>query len=39
MEKYDFAGYATKNNVRCTDGRVIRKEVRFHLCGVTIIIP
>lgn len=25
MEKYDFAGYATKNNVRCTDGRVIRK--------------
>ena len=25
MEKYDFAGYATKNDVRCTDGRVIRK--------------
>lgn len=25
MEKYDFAGYATKNNVRCTDGRVIKK--------------
>ena len=25
MEKYDFAGYATKNNIRCTDGRVIKK--------------
>lgn len=25
MEKYDFSGYATKNNVRCTDGRVIKK--------------
>lgn len=25
MDKYDFSGYATKNNIRCTDGRVIRK--------------
>lgn len=25
MKKYDFSGYATKNDVRCTDGRVIRK--------------
>lgn len=22
---YDFAGYATKNNIRCSDGRTIRK--------------
>lgn len=24
-EKYDFAGWATKNDIRCADGRVIRK--------------
>ncbi len=23
-KKYDFAGWATKNNIRCTDGRTIR---------------
>ena len=23
---YDFSGYATKNNLKCTDGRVIRKD-------------
>ena len=22
--KYDFSGYVTKNNLRCSDGRVIR---------------
>lgn len=25
-KKYDFAGWATKNDVRCADGRVIRKN-------------
>lgn len=25
MANYDFSGYATKNDIRCTDGRVIRK--------------
>jgi HK97 family phage prohead protease len=24
--KYDFSGYATKNDVKCTDGRTIRKD-------------
>ena len=23
-KKYDFAGWATKNNIRCSDGRTIR---------------
>lgn len=23
---YDFSGYATKNDLRCTDGRIIRKD-------------
>lgn len=26
MEKYDFCGYATRNNVRCSDGRTIMKN-------------
>ena len=25
-KKYDFAGWATKNDVRCADGRIIRKN-------------
>ena len=25
-EKYDFSGWATKNNLRCSDGRTIRKN-------------
>lgn len=24
--KYDFGGYATRNNLTCTDGRVIKKD-------------
>ena len=24
-KKYDFGGYATRNNLRCSDGRIIRK--------------
>lgn len=30
---FDFSGYATKNNIRCTDGRVIRKDAFKHLDG------
>lgn len=26
MEKYDFSGWATRNNLRCSDGRVIMKD-------------
>lgn len=26
MDKYDFSGYATRNNLRCGDGRTIRKN-------------
>lgn len=26
VEKYDFKGYCTKNNVKCADGRTIRKD-------------
>lgn len=26
MDKYDFSGYATRNNLRCGDGRTIRKD-------------
>ena len=26
MDKYDFSGWATRNNLRCGDGRTIRKD-------------
>ena len=26
MEKYDFSGWATRNDLRCSDGRVIRRD-------------
>lgn len=26
VEKYDFKGYCTKNNIKCADGRTIRKD-------------
>jgi len=26
MEKFDFSGWATRNNLRCADGRIIRKD-------------
>ena len=26
MEKYDFSGWATRNDLRCADGRVIKKD-------------
>lgn len=33
MEKYDFEGWATKNDVVCSDGRIIRKDAFKHNDG------
>ena len=33
---YDFAGWATKNNLRCSDGRVIRKNAFADQNGKTV---
>lgn len=35
-KNYDFSGYATKNNIRCSDGRTIRKDAFKHLDGQTV---
>lgn len=32
-KKYDFSGYATKNNLKCTDGRTIMKDAFKHQDG------
>ena len=26
MENYDFSGWATRNDLKCSDGRIIRKD-------------
>ena len=31
--KYDFSGYATKNDLKCSDGRTIRKDAFKHADG------
>ena len=36
MDKYDFSGWATKANVRCSDGRVIAKDA-FKECDGKIV--
>lgn len=36
MEKYDFSGWATRNDLRCTDGRTIRKDAFKHCDGKTV---
>ncbi len=33
---YDFSGYATRNDVLCTDGRTIRKNAFMHQDGKTV---
>lgn len=33
IKNYDFAGWATRNNVRCSDGRVIMKDAFKHNNG------
>lgn len=35
--KYDFSGYATKNGLKCSDGRIIQKDAFKHQDG--IIVP
>ena len=34
--KYDFSGWATKNNIRCADGRTIRKDAFKDNDGQTV---
>ena len=36
MEKYDFSGWATKNNLLCSDGRTILKDAFKHNDGRTV---
>lgn len=33
MQNYDFCGWATKNDIKCTDGRVIRRDAFKHCDG------
>ena len=33
---YDFSGYATRNDIQCTDGRTIRKNAFAHQDGKTV---
>lgn len=35
-EKFDFSGYATKVDLKCADGRVIRKDAFKHNDGQTV---
>lgn len=34
--KYDFCGYATRNNIQCSDGRIIRKNAFKECDGTTV---
>ena len=36
--KYDFSGYATKNDLKCSDGRTIRKNAFKDCDGMTVPI-
>ena len=36
MSKYDFSGWATKNNLKCSDGRTIMKDAFKHNDGQTV---
>lgn len=36
MEKYDFHGWATRNDLRCSDGRIIRRDAFKHCGGKTV---
>ena len=36
MVKCDFSGWATRNNVRCTDGRTIMKDAFKHCDGLEV---
>lgn len=36
MPKFDFSGYATKNDLRCSDGRTIRRNAFAHQDGMKV---
>ena len=36
MKKFDFSGWATRNDIRCADGRVIRKDAFKNNDGRTV---
>lgn len=36
MKEYDFCGWATKNDLQCSDGRIIRKDAFKHHDGETV---
>ena len=36
MENYDFSGWATKNDLKCSDGRIIRKDAFKHCDGLKV---
>lgn len=36
MENYDFSGWATKNDIRCSDGLIIREDAFKHCDGLTV---
>jgi len=37
-KRYDFSGYATKNNIKCTDGRTIKEDAFKHNDGLKVPI-
>lgn len=36
MEQYDFKGWATRNDLKCSDGRIIRRDAFKHCSGMTV---
>lgn len=36
MDKFDFSGWATRNDVKCSDGRTIMKDAFKHCDGVEV---
>ena len=36
MVNYDFSGWATRNDIKCSDGRTIRKDASKHNDGQTV---
>lgn len=36
MDRFDFSGWATKANLKCSDGRVIMKDAFKHMDGSTV---
>ena len=36
MENYDFSGWATRNDLPCSDGRIIRKDAFIHNDGQVV---